>query len=103
MNLALLLLFIFFLNVSFGYWRGNVNKLSLQWFLAIHLPVLFIIAFRWFSGIGIELNSFLFSITVFFTGQILGNKIFILRRKSGSTPLTSCLVMDLLRIKKSTD
>ena len=74
-------LYILILNIPFGYWRGNVKKFSLQWFLAVHLPIPFIIAARLLTEIGFELYTFLFSVTAYFIGQILGRRIFILREK----------------------
>jgi len=68
--------------------------------MAIHLPIPFIISFRLFSGTGFELLSFPFTITAFFLGQLVGAGIFKLRRNIGAQPLSSCLVMDVARIKK---
>lgn len=63
------------LNLPFGYWRKNVKKFSLQWFLSIHLPVPFVIALRVFSGLGWHLITFPVLITAFFLGQFLGGKL----------------------------
>jgi hypothetical protein len=100
MNLLLISLFVFILNLPFGYWRINVKKFSLQWFSAIHLPIPFIILFRLFSETGFELFSFPFTITAFFLGQLVGAGIYKFRRDNGALPLSSCLVMDVARIKK---
>ncbi|MBI4744720.1 MAG: hypothetical protein HY776_07895, partial [Actinobacteria bacterium] len=56
---------VLILNLPFGYWRKNVKKFSLQWFLSIHLPVPFVIAFRVFSGLGWHLITFPVLITAF--------------------------------------
>ena len=100
MNLFIISILVFTLNLPFGYWRINVKKFSLQWFLAIHLPIPFIILFRFFSGAGFELFSFPFTITAFFLGQLVGAGIFKIRRDTGAQPLSSCLVMDVVRVRK---
>ena len=100
MNLFIISTLVFILSLPFGYWRINVKKFSLQWFMAIHLPIPFIILFRFLSGTGFELLSFPFTIIAFFLGQLVGAGIFNFRRNNGSQPLSSCLVMDVVRIKK---
>jgi len=100
MNILLLTLFTFIINIPFGYWRANVRKFSLQFFLAIHLPVLLIILFRFLSGTGFEITTLFFTVPAFFLGQFAGSKIYSLRKNSGLEPLTSCLVMDVIRINK---
>ena len=64
---------VFVLNIPFGYWRANVRKFSTQWFLAIHIPVPFIIALRLLSGIGFAWYTYLFLVGAFFLGQQLGS------------------------------
>ncbi len=99
LKLFLLALLIFFFNIPFGYWRANVKKFSLQWALAIHLPIPFIILIRIVSNVGFGIESYVFFVSAFFFGQLSGKKLFeYLKLKKGS--LTSCLVMDLVRIKK---
>jgi hypothetical protein len=100
MNVILLTLFVFIINIPFGYWRANVRKFSLQFLLAIHLPVLLIILFRIFSASGFEVTTFFFTVPAFFLGQFVGSKIYSFRKINGSTPLTSCLVMDVIKINK---
>jgi len=97
MNLILVAIFVFLLNLPFGYWRANVKKYSFQWVLAIHIPVPFIIAARIFSDIGFELYTYLILVGAFFLGQFIGRLFYIRRKKTGQSPLTSCLVMDLVR------
>jgi hypothetical protein len=100
MNIILLTLFVFLINIPFGYWRANVRRFSLQYIFAIHIPIPFIILFRLLSENGFELITFFFTVPAFFIGQLLGSKIHSLKKNVGSQPLTSCLVMDLVRIKK---
>ena len=97
MNLILVIIFVFLFNLPFGYWRANVKKFSLQWILAVHLPVPFIIAARIYSNIGFELYTYPILVGSFFLGQFLGKYLYSRRKNLGQTPLTSCLVMDLVR------
>lgn len=99
MNIVLLTLFVFIINIPSGYWRANVRKFSLQFFLAIHLPVLFIVLFRILTGTGFEYETLLVTVPTFFGGQMTGSKIYSFRKLREAVPLTSCLVMDLVRVK----
>ncbi len=92
--------FVLVLNIPFGYWRANVKKFSTQWFLAIHIPVPFIIALRLLSGIGFAWYTYLLLVGAFFLGQKLGSLTMNWIHKycqQGS----SCMVMDLIRCSKS--
>ena len=100
MNIILLTVFVLLLNIPFGYWRANVRKFSLQFLLAIHIPVILIIMFRLLSASGFELTTFFFTVPAFFLGQLAGSKIYSFRKINGSEPLTSCLVMDVIKINK---
>jgi len=82
-------------NIPFGYWRFNVRKLSLQWFLAVHLPVPFIILLRFGMDIGFHWITYIFLVAAFFMGQLIGGKIHQSRKQSKT--VSSCLVMDLYR------
>lgn len=97
MNLILITIFVFLLNLPFGYWRANVKKYGLQWALAIHIPVPLIIGARILSDIGFEFYTYPILIGAFFLGQFVGRLLYTRRRNLGHTPLTSCLVMDLAR------
>lgn len=72
LTLSVLALSIFLLNIPFGYWRANVKKYRLQWYLAIHIPVLIIICARILSDVGWHWSTFVASISSFFLGQYLG-------------------------------
>ena len=100
-KLFLLSVFIFLLNVPFGYWRANVKKFSKQWALAIHLPIPFVIAIRIFSNVGFGIETYVFFVSAFFLGQFAGKKIFEIFKEKFRVPLTSCLVMDLRKIIKT--
>lgn len=67
-----LLTIIFVLNLPFGYWREQVKKFSFQWFVAIHVPVLFIFLFRYLLHIQHGWLTTPFMVLSFFVGQRVG-------------------------------
>ena len=74
-KLTVLSLIVFALNIPFGYWRSNVKKFSLQWILAVHVPIPFIIFLRLYSHIGFIWYTYPFLIGSFFLGQRGGSYI----------------------------
>lgn len=74
MRLLIVAAAVFLLNLPFGYWRSRVPTRSRQWFLAIHLPVPFVIALRVLSGLGWQAASFPILVGAFFLGQYVGGK-----------------------------
>ncbi|AKG52968.1 hypothetical protein DGWBC_0281 [Dehalogenimonas sp. WBC-2] len=94
--LFIILIAIFLLNIVFGYWRANTKKFSLQWILAIHLPVPIAIILRlvFLSWNWAMVPVF---VGVFAAGQFCGAYIrhHLLDRK---LPLTSFLLADIVRI-----
>lgn len=68
--IIILCLGAFLLNLPFGYYRAGTRKLSWQWFVAIHLPVLIIIAARLVSGVSWRAIPLVFASDV--AGQLLG-------------------------------
>jgi hypothetical protein len=72
MNLLIVTITVALFNIPFGYWRAVVKKFSLQWFLAVHLPVPFIIFLRFYSGIGFAFYTYIFLVGAFFGGQQTG-------------------------------
>jgi len=101
MNLLIVTLAVFVLNIPFGYWRANVKKLSVQWFLSIHVPIPFVIFLRIYGGIGFALYTYPIIVAAFFGGQFYGKILFSKFQKRSFSPLTSCLVMDIMHIAKS--
>ena len=93
---------VFLLNIPFGYWRENTPKFSLAWVLAIHLPVPFVIALRFFSGLGWEIHTYPFLVAAFFTGQYAGLR-FAQWRAARLQLVTGCMVMDVWRGRTSQD
>ena len=91
---------VFFLNIPFGYWRANVRRFSTQWFLAIHIPVPFIVALRLLSGIGFGWTTYLFLVGGYFLGQQFGSLIMKWVHKYCNQE-GSCMVMDLYRCARA--
>jgi hypothetical protein len=98
MSILIVLLIVFIINIPFGYWRANAGKFSLQWVLAVHIPVPFIIALRIFSGLGFQLYTFPFMIGAYFMGQYLGGRFLKALKNKHYFRVSSCLVMDLCKI-----
>ncbi len=97
MKLFEVAIIIFLFNVPFGYWRANVKKFSIQWILAIHLPVPFVVALRFLSGIGFAFITYPILVSSFFAGQFIGTKIHQWWLKNLNTLPTSCLLCDLIK------
>jgi len=97
MTILLVLICIFLINIPFGYWRSNTRRLSIQWLLAIHIPVPIAIGLR-LSLIGwswILLPAF---VAAFAAGQYTGGKIRHHLAKQQHLQISSCLVIDLVRV-----
>lgn len=80
MTLWTVALLVLALNLPFGFWRAGVEKFSLHWFLAVHLPVPFVIALRFLSGLGWQLITFPVLVGAFFLGQFLGGRLHLWHR-----------------------
>lgn len=92
-------LIIIIFNLPFGYWRANVKKFSVQWFLAIHLPIPFIVALRIICEVGFSFISYVFFVVAFFLGHEIGGYIYKVINKGDKG--SGCLVMVIYRgIKK---
>ncbi len=63
------------INIPFGYWRDGVKRFSLQWILAIHLPVPIVIGLRLMSHLGWQLSTFPILIGAYAVGQFLGGRL----------------------------
>ena len=99
-TLIIISILVFVLNIPFGYWRANVKRFSTQWFLAIHIPVPFIVALRLLSGIGFGWHTYVFLICGYFLGQLCG-KLLLNWVHTHCKQESSCLVMDLIRCTSS--
>lgn len=71
--IIILCLGAFLLNLPFGYYRAGTRKLSWQWFVAIHFPVLLVIVARLVSGVSWRAIPFVFVCDI--AGQILGGML----------------------------
>jgi len=58
--------------LPFGYWRQHVRRFSPGWFLAVHLPVPFIVGLRIYSGLGWHWTTYPFLVAAYFSGQMVG-------------------------------
>jgi len=96
MNLSAVAVVVFLLNLPFGYWRANEQKLSKRWFLSVHAPVPFVIALRLVSGLGWHFITFPVMIGAFFGGQFVGGWIHDLRKNRTGAQVSSCLVWDFV-------
>jgi len=66
-------LFTFAINLPFGAWRQRTKRFTIPWFLAIHLPIPFIVLFRIYLGFSYILIPVL--VLAALGGQIIGGKI----------------------------
>ncbi|WP_133241459.1 hypothetical protein [Balneicella halophila] len=73
-NLIILFLFTFFINIPFGYWRGGEKKFSWQWFVAIHVPVVFLYFMRNWLELEYTWVTFPVLLAIFFLGQYVGKR-----------------------------
>lgn len=62
-------------NLSFGFLRAGVQKLSFPWFLAVHAPVPLVVVLRVLSGLGRHLSTASALASAFFAGQVLGGRL----------------------------
>ena len=99
-KLIIITILVFVLNIPFGYWRANVKRFSTQWFLAIHIPVPFIVALRLLSGIGFAWHTYVFLVGGYFLGQLCGKQL-LKWVHTHCKQESSCLVMDLFRCART--
>ncbi|HID80008.1 MAG TPA: hypothetical protein EYH48_00535 [Aquifex aeolicus] len=97
LKILLVAVLTFLINIPFGYWRSKVRKLSKEWFLAVHLPVPFIVFFRILFGVKLNLYTLAIFVISFFVGQRVGIVLNnLLMGKLGET--SKNLFGDLLRL-----
>ena len=96
LKLAIITVLIFVFNIPFGYWRENVKKFSLQWALAVHIPVPFIILTRIYANVGFAWYTYVLFVGAFFLGHKIG-AFLLKRRKQEGLKVSSCLMMDLFK------
>lgn len=72
MNLAVLVIGIFVINLPFGYWRAGVRKFSPAWFVAVHAAVPLVVLMRMALGIDWRLVTLPLLVAAYFAGQAVG-------------------------------
>ena len=73
MSINELMLLVFLINLPFGYVRGNAQRFSRKWIMAIHIPVPFVFLMRLFSGLNYTVIPLLVLSDI--AGQIAGEKL----------------------------
>ena len=96
MNIWEVAALVLLLNMPFGYWRSSADKFSRQWFLAVHLPVPFVVALRIASRLGFHFITFPVMIGAFFLGQYAGGLLRGVVKRYFTDQATACLVMDVV-------
>jgi len=71
----IVILFTLLVNLPFGYWRAGTRRLSVQWFVAVHTPILAIATLRVVIELGWRWSLLPFTIAAYFTGQFLGGRL----------------------------
>jgi len=72
--LAVVIVIAVAINMPFGAWRTTTRKLSLKWFLSIHLPIPAIFVIRRAAGFGWDYVPVMIACAV--TGQLVGGWLF---------------------------
>ena len=72
MNLAVLVIGIFVINLPFGYWRAGVRRFSPAWFVAVHAAVPLVVLMRMALGIEWRLVTLPLLVAAYFAGQAVG-------------------------------
>jgi hypothetical protein len=72
MRVVEVLIAVVLVTLPFGFYRAYTRKLSLRWFLAIHVPVVFVFLIRVEAHLSYKFIPFTFLACV--TAQILGGR-----------------------------
>lgn len=75
LELALVAIGVFVINLPFGWWRAGLRKLSLPWFVAIHAPVPLVVALRWAADIPFQWSLLPLFVAAYFAGQFTGARL----------------------------
>jgi hypothetical protein len=75
LELALVAIGVFAINVPFGWWRAGLRKLSLPWFVAIHAPVPLVVALRWAADVPFQWSLLPLFVAAYFAGQFTGARL----------------------------
>jgi hypothetical protein len=80
MNNITFAIIVFFIAFPFGFWRVQNKFKSRNWMLAVHIPVVFIVAMRIYNKIhfhiGFEWISLLYNVIAFSSAQYLAGIIY---------------------------
>ncbi len=98
MTITLVALFILIFNIPFGYWRANTRKFSIQWMLAIHIPVPVNILLKKYTEIGFSWYTFIILLIAFFLGQFIGHRFSVSCRNKDTVKITSFMFIDVYRM-----
>ncbi len=90
----MLIVLTFVINILFGYWRAATEKLTLEWFLSVHLPIPVIYGLRMIYEVPV--SHIPVFVVAYFLGQLSGSKI--RRALEFRSSLTKCLIVDLMRL-----
>lgn len=74
------------LNLPFGYLRAGTRKMSVLWFLYIHIPIPFLFMLRHLLGLGPW--AIPFSLTTAVAGQLCGGNLRTVYLRSGKDTTT---------------
>lgn len=85
------------INIPFGYWRRQTEKLSKEWFIAIHSPIPIVLLFRWLAGA--SFSQVPIFVAFFFLGQYIGGRLFI-RYDRNNKSFSKCMILDTIKILK---
>jgi hypothetical protein len=91
------MIIVFALNLPFGYWRANVKKFSLAWFISVHVPVPVIIFLRIYFGLGWHISTFPLLVGAYFCGQLLGARLHYLLSKT--MHVSNILFYDIIKAR----
>jgi hypothetical protein len=72
-RIAAVLVIVALVTLPFGFYRAYTRKLSVRWFLAIHVPVPFVFLTRYEAGLSYWFIPFTFATCI--TVQILGSRL----------------------------
>ncbi|PLX11665.1 MAG: hypothetical protein C0597_14725 [Marinilabiliales bacterium] len=77
MTLAFVTILVYIINVPFGYWRRGEKRFSVNWFLAIHIPVIISVLLRYIFHIEFRWEYLLLFVFTFIAGQFTGKMIYV--------------------------
>lgn len=82
MTITLIAILTYLINLPFGYWRSKEKRFSLNWFLAIHIPVVITILTRYVIDIDLHWIYIILFILLFAAGQQTGKLIYLKYNKT---------------------